>query len=93
MGSSRKQRHVLGIGLDDAGGHQRVTRGPDFYLVGGSKHTHAQMQELTMKSREQLKRQGQTIATASDEHMKDTLQDVARRLGIKAHGRPAQQEE
>ncbi len=38
--SEQKQNHsamLLGVGLDNRDGHQRITRGDNFCLVGGSE--------------------------------------------------------
>ena len=73
---------LLGLGLDDTDGHTRITKGPDFRLLGGSKPTHEKMQELALKTRERLKQQGKTIATASPREVSDTLDTVAHKLGL-----------
>src|SRR6185369_11992280 len=53
---------MLGIGLD-SDGHKRVTTGPNFALVGGSKETHADMTEKAVKTTEKLSRKGKTLDT------------------------------
>ena len=40
---------LLGVGLDGDDGHSRVTRGRDFYLVGGSEETHERRQDLIIR--------------------------------------------
>ena len=45
--TKKRPTMLFGFGLDDAKGHTRVTKGPDFRLYGGSKPTHEKMQELT----------------------------------------------
>ena len=52
---------LLGVGLDDDGGHHRVTRGDEFYLVGGSAETHERMQGLVIRMTETLRKQGKRI--------------------------------
>jgi len=80
---TRKRHNMLfGIGLDDPRGHVRITKGADFRLFGGSKPTHEKMQELTLKTREQLKQRGKTFASASRREINDTLDDVAHKLGL-----------
>lgn len=73
---------LFGVGLDDPGGHVRITKGDDFRLYGGSKPTHEKMQELTLKARERLKVRGKTFASASQREIHDTLDDVAEKLGL-----------
>lgn len=41
----RLKAALIGIGLDGDGDQQRVTRGPDCLVVGGSSETHAEMRE------------------------------------------------
>ena len=75
---------VLGIGLDDAEGHVRITKGPDFRLFGGSRPTHEKMQELTLKARERLQKKGRVFATASTRDIHDALDATARKLGLES---------
>ena len=70
-----KLNGVLGLGLDDDGGHHRVTKGPDFQLVGGSAETHERMQDLVMRMRETLKRQGKTIRDLNRREFEDLARD------------------
>jgi len=44
---------LLGVGLD-SDGHKRITAGPNFALVGGTKDTHEQMTEKVIKINEKL---------------------------------------
>ncbi|MBI3099137.1 MAG: hypothetical protein HYY93_12980 [Planctomycetes bacterium] len=39
---------LLGLGLDAKDGHSRLTRGPEFVIVGGSGRTHDRMVERSM---------------------------------------------
>lgn len=48
------RRGLLGVGLDGEDGHVRVTRGPNFRLVGGSHETHESMQEKCVRFNEKL---------------------------------------
>ena len=69
---------LLGIGLDHDG-HKRVTQGPNFALVGGSKDTHEQMTEKAIKINEKLERKGRTLDNVSPEEFADIAQDVGLR--------------
>jgi hypothetical protein len=71
---------LLGLGLDNDG-HKRVTRGPNFSLVGGSKETHDQMTEKAVKLNEKLTRKGKTLDTVSREE----FDDIAAEVGLKRH--------
>src|ERR1051325_7856837 len=59
--SPRRKAVMLGVGLD-ADGHQRVTTGPNFALVGGSKTTHEEMTEKAIKINEKLVAKAFSIA-------------------------------
>ena len=69
---------MLGVGLD-SDGHKRLTRGPNFALVGGSKDTHAQMTEHAIKINEKLKQAGHTLDSVPHEQ----FEDIAREVGLK----------
>ena len=66
---------MLGVGLD-ADGHQRVTTGPNFALVGGSKTTHEEMTEKAIKINEKLVAKGKTLDTVGVEEFDDIAQSV-----------------
>lgn len=74
--SAKKQRvGLLGVGLDGADGHKRVTQGDDFVLMGGSEETHGRMQELVIRMNEKLKRKGKQIGELSEREFEDLAQD------------------
>lgn len=68
---------VLGVGLDNADGHKRLTRGNDFLLAGGSEETHARMQETMIKVTEKLTDRGKRIRDASPDELRDLISDAA----------------
>lgn len=68
---------MLGVGLDDDG-HKRITTGPNFALVGGSKETHEVMTEKAVKINEKLKARGKTL----DEVSRDEFDDIAHSVGL-----------
>ena len=43
---------LLGVGLDSDDGKKRVSRGPNFVLMGGSRDTHERMQEVAVRFNE-----------------------------------------
>ena len=53
---------LLGLGLDASDGHQRMTKGEDFVLLGGSEETHGRMQDLVVRMNERLKHRGKRFA-------------------------------
>jgi hypothetical protein len=57
----KKQSHLLGIGLDNADGHKRLTRAEKFSIVGGSEETHEKMTETLIKTFEDLKTKGKEL--------------------------------
>jgi hypothetical protein len=78
-GKSAKAKAVLvGVGLD-TDGHKRVTRGPNFALVGGSKDTHEQMTEKAIKINEKLKARGKQLHEVSHQE----FDDIAHEVGLK----------
>jgi len=69
---------LLGIGLD-SDGHKRVTTGPNFALLGGSKETHEEMTEKAVKINEKLKARGKELHEVS----RDEFDDIAQAVGLK----------
>ena len=78
---------MLGVGLD-SDGHKRVTTGPNFALVGGSKQTHEEMTEKAVKINEKLKAKGKALDEVSGEE----FDDIARSVGLKPHQPNAKQD-
>lgn len=52
---------LLGLGLDNADGHKRITTGEQFAIVGGSAETHDRMTETVVKTFEELKTRGKNL--------------------------------
>ena len=71
----------LGIGLDDAEGHRRITTGDHFVLVGGSESTHDRMIDTAVQVSEELHRQGKQLADATPEELRDLFRDAIDRRG------------
>ena len=46
---------LLGVGLDNADGHKRITTGEQFAIIGGSEETHGRMTETVVKTFEELR--------------------------------------
>src|SRR2546421_13107957 len=76
---SRKKKKakalMLGVGMD-SDGHKRVTTGPNFALVGGSKETHEEMTEKAVKINEKLKAKGKELEEVTREEFDDMAQSV-----------------
>ncbi|MGV3773002.1 MAG: hypothetical protein ACO1QB_08875 [Verrucomicrobiales bacterium] len=73
--SKKKKAMLLGLGLD-SDGHKRVTTGPNFALVGGSKETHEVMTEQVIKINEKLSAKGKTIESVSSQEFDDIAHSV-----------------
>ena len=77
-GKPKRKALLLGVGLD-SDGHKRVTTGPNFALIGGSKETHEDMTEKTLKINEKLKAKGKTLEQVS----RDEFDDIAQAVGLR----------
>ena len=81
LGKSKKGKALLlGVGLDNDG-HKRVTTGPNFALVGGSKETHEVMTEKAIKINEKLKSRGKALEEVSGPE----FDDIAASVGLTRH--------
>jgi len=69
---------LLGLAFDAADGHKRITRGPNFFLAGGSQETHGVMQETAIKTNEHLDRAGKQLANVSVSELRDIISDIHR---------------
>jgi len=67
---------LLGLGLDGRDGHVRITKGPNFRLVGGSEDTHEVMQETAIKFNEELHRRGKRLEEVSPDEFLEILRKV-----------------
>lgn len=75
-GREPKVEGLIGVGLDNADGHTRITKGEHFVLLGGSSETHEQMQEFTIKLTERLAKQGKRIPDATIRELRDLVSDL-----------------
>ena len=66
---------MLGVGLD-SDGHKRITKGDNFALVGGSKDTHEEMTEKSVKINEKLDSRGKQLEDVSREEFGYIAHDV-----------------
>ena len=78
--AARRKAIMLGVGLD-SDGHKRVTAGPNFALLGGSKETHEVMTEKALKINEKLKELGQELHQVSPAE----FDDIAASVGLHRH--------
>ena len=66
---------LFGLGLDNQDGHKRITKGDNFYLVGGSEETHDRMTETAIKFNEKLAKRGKTLQELSREEFTDLMRE------------------
>lgn len=66
---------LLGVGLD-SDGHKRITTGPNFALVGGSRETHEDMTEKAIKINEKLAAKGKRLEQVTREEFDDIASEV-----------------
>ncbi len=71
-----KTAALLGVAFDAQDGHTRLTRGKNFFLVGGSEKTHGVMQETAVKINEYLDRRGKRLEDASVGELRDICHEV-----------------
>jgi hypothetical protein len=64
---------LVGLGLDNDDGHQRVTRGEEFVLLGGSAETHERMQDVAIRVTESLENKGKRLQDASVQEVADLI--------------------
>jgi hypothetical protein len=66
----------LGVGLDGADGHRRLTRSEHFLLVGGSAETHERMQDTAVRFTEGLQKRGRRLQDASVEEILELFHEA-----------------
>ena len=77
MRNTQDQSSLLGVGFDNNDGHKRVTKGDNFYLVGGSEETHERMTETAVKFNERLSRKGTRMDELSPEEFRDMIREAS----------------
>lgn len=71
---------LLGLAFDAKDGQTRITRGKNFFLLGGSRETHALMQETAIKINEHLERRGKRLEDVSIRELRDICAEVRRQI-------------
>lgn len=74
--AAKRKKLLYGLGLDGKDEHVRLTKGPNFILMGGSEPTHQLMQEKTIKLNEKIKKRGKTLDTISEKEFCEIGQEV-----------------
>jgi hypothetical protein len=83
-GQKKGRSILLGVGLD-SDGHKRITTGPNFALVGGTKETHEVMTEKAILINEKLASKGKSL----DHVSREEFDDLAHSVGLQRHEPPA----
>ena len=73
----RPKAQIFGLGLDNKDGHTRVTKGDNFYLLGGSEETHEKMTETAIKVNEKLDERGKALEDMTKEEFTDILREAS----------------
>ena len=66
---------LVGVGLDNKDGHQRLTQAEHFLLVGGSEETHERMQDVVIRFGEKLRSRGKRLEETPHEEAIDLLRE------------------
>jgi len=72
----KRKALLVGVGLDDADQHVRLTKGRNFRLLGGSKETHDRMLETSIKLNEKLKERGKELEDIERNEFRDLLEEA-----------------
>lgn len=75
--NNEKKSLMMGVGLDNEDGHKRITKGDNFYLVGGSEETHEKMTETAIKVNEKLSSKGKELHEISREEFIDLIHEAS----------------
>ena len=67
---------LLGVGLDGDDGHVRISRGKNFYLVGGSQETHQRLQETALKINEKVDQKGKSLQEITGNEFEEIIGEV-----------------
>ena len=93
----RLRAAFIGFGLDNGDDEQRLTRGDQTLIFGGSAETHAELRATALKMEQELNRRGQDLAELDPTQLAELarmidspeLHEIAMRLqeGLEAQGR------
>lgn len=76
-----KRVHLLGLGLDGQRDEVRITKGPNFHVLGGSEPTHERMQEVCIQFNEELKSRGRSADKIDTREAREIVRDIVDRMG------------
>ncbi len=93
----RLRAAFIGFGLDSGDDEQRLTRGDQTLIFGGSAETHAELRATALKMEQELNRRGQDLAELDPTQLAELatmidspeLHEIAMRLqeGLEEQGR------
>jgi hypothetical protein len=93
----RLRAALIGFGLDSGDDEQRLTRGGQTLIFGGSAETHAELRATALKMEQELNRRGQDLGELDPIELAELaaaidspeLHEIAMRLqeGLKRQGR------
>jgi hypothetical protein len=93
----RLRAAFIGFGLDDPDDQQRLTRGDQTLIFGGSAETHAELRETALRMEKELERLGQGLGDLSPRELAELatvidspeLHEIALRLqaGLEREGK------
>ena len=75
----RPRGALVGLGLDNDDGHQRITTGDQFAILGGSAETHERMTETVVKTFEELKQRGKALNEVRPTELADIIKKASPR--------------
>jgi len=84
MKENKEKSIILGLGTDHKDQHKRITKGDNFYLLGGSEQTHDMMVEEVLLFNELLKQAGKTLNHLSEKEYYYLVKEVKKRLKYKS---------
>lgn len=79
MSSSDDEKYkaiMLGLGFDGEYPHKYITRGENFYLMGGSEKTHEHMIDNVTKFNARLKKYGKRMEDLSQEEYYRIIEEI-----------------
>jgi len=93
----RLRAALIGFGLDNGDDQQRLTRGDQTLIFGGSAETHAELRQTALKMEQELDRQGRRLGDLDPAELAELatmidspeLHEIALRLmeGLEQQGR------
>jgi hypothetical protein len=93
----RLRAALIGFGLDDGDDQQRLTRGDQTLIFGGSAETHAELRETALRMERELDRRGRRLGDLDPAELAELatvidspeLREIALRLkaGLERSGR------